>query len=1114
MRPFFLILTLLNIVPILNPSCMRFSLLFCLGALIISCSDNQETRFTRIDPSESGITFVNEIIEKDTFNILHNEYMYNGGGVGVGDLNNDGLQDLVFTGNKISSRIYLNLGNFKFQDITERFKELNAKQWISGVVIVDINSDGFRDVYLTSTMNDDPEMRKNQLWLNEGLDSENKPSFREAAAEFGIDDRGHSMHASFFDYDLDGDLDLYVLNNVISKEVPTNYRPKLTDGSSPNNDHFYENLGNGEFQDITIKAGITIEGYGLGIAVADFNKDFYPDLYISNDYISNDILYLNQRNGTFKNASETYLSQQSRFSMGNDAADVNNDGFPEIITMDMMPEDYFRKKQTINGNSYYVYFNNQKYGYQNQYIRNMFQVHNGFIDTVMLPFSEQGQMAGVYQTEWSWSPLFADYDNDGDKDLLVTNGFPMDLTDKDFTNYKAEYFGSLISEKELLARIPVVKVSNYAFENKGELKFQNVTESWGLKIPSFSNGASFVDLDNDGDLDYVANNIDDPAFLYKNNTNKVDQESSWIRVNVRGEGQNPEAIGAVVELWAGGSYQISEKFLSRGYISSIEPILHFGLGQAKQVDSIRITWPGFSKKMTIENPAIRQVLQVSSTDVPETNLVRYRNHNLPWLSNQNDLIELKDQETDYVDFFQGQAVMQHKFSMIGPVIKASDLDGDGIEELFMAAGFGYPTSIYKLKNGKYEPVTIPGLSGERDTQISGILIADLDKDGDQDVVEVAGGYSQEDPMKYKQAIYRNEKNKFTREELDIPPFIGSVVKAQDFDRDGDLDLFIGQRVERKNFPYSGNSWLMVNQGNRFEGKPLSLEMVTDAEWMDYDSDGWMDLIVTRELNTVIWLRNDSGKTLIQSEISSIKNLHGFWESVSVLDLDGNGSQDLILGNLGENHRFTISDQFPFSVYGIDVDKNGVVDPICTSFWKDQNGLMQEYPVNYMDELFAQSPFFRKLFTSYTTFSYTNMNGIYQTDTINRNRVRFANTTQSMVLWNEKTKWIAEVLPGELQNTPLTQSLIYDFNQDGKNEILLCGNDHSYDVSTGNYDAGRGIILGFGQDRKLKVYKPAETGLSIMGQVNSLALISKPEPIILVGINRKPLQLYRFNLGSR
>ena len=1093
---------------------MRNLWLFGLCLVIWSCAQQDPARFERLDPKETGISFVNEIIEKDSFNILHNEYMYNGGGVGVGDLNNDGLQDLVFTGNKISSRIYLNKGDFRFQEITDRFKGINGKQWISGVVVVDINADGWKDVYLTSTMSDDPELRRNQLWLNEGLAGDGLPTFREAAAEFGIDDRGHSMHAAFFDFDLDGDLDLYILNNVISKEVPTNYRPKLVDGSSPNNDHFYENMGDGTFRDITLKAGITIEGYGLGIAIADFNKDLYPDLYISNDYISNDILYLNQRNGTFKNVSETYLSHQSRFSMGNDAADVNNDGNPEIITMDMMPEDYFRKKQTINGNSYYVYFNNLKYGYQNQYIRNMFHVHNGFVDTVMLPFSEQAQMSGVYQTEWSWSPLFADYDNDGDKDLLVTNGFPMDLTDKDFTNYKAEYFGSLITEEQLLARIPIVKVSNYAFENKGSLKFENVTESWGMKIPSFSNGASFTDLDNDGDLDYVVNNINDPAFIYKNHTlDGESKNSNWIRLDIKGEGSNPEAIGAFAEVWSGGSYQFLEKHLSRGYISSVEPILHFGLGSVTSVDSIRITWPHPGKTLVLRNPKVNGVVTANLDQAQEKKLARFMNTIAPIFSKTDDVINYHHNETDYVDFFQGQAVIQHKFSMVGPVMRSGDLDGDGKEEILVAAGFGYPSEGFALKNGGFVNTNISGWSGERITQVADLLIADLDKDGDNDIVEISGGYSQEDASKYIHSFYRNTNGRFTREDLPLPSFVGSVVRSDDFDKDGDLDLFIGQRVERRNFPFAGSSWLLINEGVTFKPVSFPLDMVTDAAFTDVDADGWKDVIVARELNTPAWLRNQEGRGFALAERPEWSKAHGFWESVTIADLDQDGSEDIILGNLGDNHRFTISEQFPFSVYGVDLDKNGVVDPVCTSFWKDKEGVMQEYPINYMDELFAQSPFFRKLFTSYTTFSYTPMSGIYQTDTINRNKVRYANFTKSVILWNQKGKLIMQELPTVLQNTPLTRTLFFDFDRDGVKELLVTGNDHSFDVSTGNYDAGRGMILSSSKDRKLDVLPPSVTGLSIMGQVRSLSMVHIPEPVLLVGVNRKPTVAYRLKSSN-
>lgn len=1110
MRLFFLFHDILNIAFNLS-ELMRIIFAVITSVLLFSCDHKPDYRFQRLDASSTGIDFVNEIIEKDSFNILHNEYMYNGGGVGIGDLNNDSLPDIVFTANKIRSRIYLNNGGFKFQDITDRFNGMAAGQWMSGVVVVDLNADGWKDVYMTSTMNDDPEMRRNQFWLNEGLAPDGLPTFREAAAEFGIDDRGHSMHAAFLDFDLDGDLDLYVLNNVISKEVPTNYRPKLRDGSSPNNDTFYENLGNGKFQNITLKAGISIEGYGLGIAVADFNKDLYPDIYISNDYISNDILYLNQRNGTFKDQSEIYLSHQSRFSMGNDAADINNDGNPEIITMDMMPEDYFRKKQTINGNSYYVYYNNQKYGYQNQYIRNMFQVHNGFLDSVMLPFSEQAQMSGVYQTEWSWSPLFADYDNDGDKDLLVTNGFPMDLTDKDFTNYKAEYFGSLISEKELLARIPIVKVSNYAFENKGDLKFENVTDSWGMKIPSFSNGAAFVDLDLDGDLDYVVNNINDPAFIYRNTTNEQKNLShNWLRIDVRGADSNPDALGAYAEVWAEGDYQFLEKNLARGYISSVDPILHFGFGPRQKVDSIRIVWPWKKQELVLRDPGINRVIHVTPEKAVELKQWRLAPMSAPIFIKRDDVLSYDHSETDYVDFFQGQAVMQHKYSMIGPVMEAGDLDGDGIDEILIGGGFGHLTAAFRFEKDKYVPIVISGWSGERTVQTADLLVADIDNDKDADIVEIAGGYSQEDISNYKHALYRNNSGRFIKEELPVPAFIGSVIKSADIDGDGDLDFFIGQRVKRKNFPFAGPSFILINNGTTFNPVPFDLEMVTDAAFTDLDGDGWKDLVVTRELNSITWMKNNSGQGFVVSEKPEWAGLHGFWESVTVADLDQNGSEDLLFGNLGENHRFTISDSYPFRVYGVDLDKNGVIDPVCTSYWKDKDGIMTEYPVNYMDELFAQSPYFRKLFTSYTTFSYTPMNQIYGNDTIAHQRIRYSNFTKSLMFWNEKGKLIRQEFPSILQNTPLKKTLIYDFTSDGRIDILIAGNDHSFDVSTGNYDAGRGMILTVNSERQLGVLQPAQTGLSVMGQVNSLTLVKGASPIVLFGINRKPVQAYTLN----
>ncbi|MEM7656187.1 MAG: VCBS repeat-containing protein [Bacteroidota bacterium] len=480
--------------------------------------------------------------------------MYNGGGVGVADLNQDGLQDLIFSGNQVESKVYLNQGDFQFQDISQQLAGLSNEQWFSGVNIVDINGDELPDIYLTSTTSKVPALRKNRLWVNQGMDEAGLPRFTEQAEAYGIADEGYSVHSAFLDYDLDGDLDLYILNNIVNEEIPTNYRDKIADGSAVNNDRFYRNNGDGTFSDVTVEAGIVYEGFGLGIAVGDVNKDGYPDLYISNDYISNDLLYLNQQDGSFANASEEFLPYQSKFSMGNDMVDVNNDGNPEVITLDMLPEVYSRKKKNINGNSYYFYVNDDRYGYQHQYMRNMLHLHNGFHGDEMLPFSEVGQLTGVYQTEWSWSPLFADYDNDGDRDLMITNGFPKDLTDKDFTNYKAQVHGYVASDQQVIRQIPIVKVPNYGYENVGDLRFEDRTEEWGLNVPSFSNGAAFADLDNDGDLDYVVNNIDEQAYVYQNRSEEFDPVYH-LRIQLKGKAPNTQALGAKVEIWTPAGYQ-------------------------------------------------------------------------------------------------------------------------------------------------------------------------------------------------------------------------------------------------------------------------------------------------------------------------------------------------------------------------------------------------------------------------------------------------------------------------------------------------------------------------------------------------------------------------------
>lgn len=1085
---------------------MKKSLIIAAIPLLVSCG--KTTRFERLAADKTGIDFVNVVEEKDSFNILHDEYMYNGGGVGVVDLNRDGLSDLIFTANKVSPRVYLNEGELRFRDITSAFQDIDNGQWYSGVSIVDINADGWPDVYMTSTSGKDPEKRKNRLWVNQGATGD--LLFKEMAAVYGIADKSYTVHAGFFDYDLDGDLDLYLLNNIVNKSIPTNYRPKITDGSSVNNDKLYRNDGDGKFTDVTIEAGIVYEGYGLGLAFGDINKDGYPDIYVSNDYISNDLLYINQGDGTFRNEAGQYLSYQSRFSMGNEMVDVNNDGNLDIMSVDMMPEQYFRKKQTINGNSYLVYINNEKYGYEPQYVRNMLHLHNGFLDGKMLPFSEVGQMMGVFQTEWSWSPLFADYDNDGDRDLMMTNGFPKDLTDKDFTNYKAQVYGFVASDKHILGKIPVVKVSNYAFENAGPYSFVDRTEEWGMSIPSFSNGAAFADLDNDGDLDYVINNINDAAFIYRNNTiGKLEEKTNQVKLSLEGKAPNTMAIGAKVELWAGGKYQYYEHYLTRGYISSVDPVIHFGLGNIASVDSIKVTWPLGSSATLLKNVAANQVLTLMEKDavtVPIYNGVVRREPHL--FERLNGVIDYAHHEEDYVDFFQEQRIIQHKLSQIGPCMAKGDINGDGMSDLVIGGSKSSPAALFIYKDGKFTKAEAQGLTTSRACTESDMAIFDADRDGDNDIISVSGGYENEKESDYEHFLFRNNGGSFTKEKLPLPAFCGSVVRPADFDHDGDMDFFIGARVRRAMYPLAPPSYLLVNNNGTFETPvPLEIGMVTDAVWSDYDRDGWQDLIVAREWDSVIALKNESGKNLAPDQADPWASLHGFWSAVAAADLDNDGDDDYVLGNLGKNHRFTVNDEFRMTLYAVDIDGNSFVDPIVTSYWKDINGKMREYPVNYLDELAAQSPFFRKKFTSYTRFSYTTADSILDKSSIAPEKVFHVNTTASYVLWNDPDGFKWQELPPVIQTSPVKKIMARDFDADGTLDLIVAGNDFTYDVSTGYFDANKGIVLLGREGRTFAFQPPSSSGLLLRGQVTSLLYFDGPASFVVSGINRDSVSVF-------
>ncbi|NMC39789.1 MAG: VCBS repeat-containing protein [Bacteroidales bacterium] len=1089
----------------------KLYLILC-AIILISCSGSP--RFRLMDPERTGIEFQNTVTASDSMNLMNYEYFYNGAGVGAGDLNNDGLTDLIFAGNQVCSKIYLNSGLLRFRDITSNFKGLTNDQWYSGVALADVNNDGWLDVYLTSTAGKDRKNRKNRLWINGGSVNGQDPVFTEKAEEYGIACDDQSVAAAFFDYDLDGYLDLYVLNNEIRYPAVSIYRPRITDGTSPNNDRLYHNNGNGTFTDVTKQAGILIEGFGMGLAISDINKDGYPDIYISNDLLSNDVLYINQGNGTFRNEISKYISYQSRTSKGNDIADVNNDGNPDIFTLDMMPSSYQKKKQTINGFNYKLYEADEQFGFEHQYQRNMLHLNNGLSDGNLLSFSEAGQIMGLSETDWSWSPLFGDVDNDGSKDLLITTGFPRDIRDKDWTKIKASAAGSLTTEKALSEMAPELKITNIAFRNNGDSVFCQKND-WLPEIPSFSYGATLADLDNDGDLDYIVNNINDKAFILKNTTvEKSGNNSHYISVRLKGTTFNPMAIGAKIETWCKGKRQFCEQFLTRGYASSIDPVIHFGLAGNNVIDSIKIIWPGNSYVSLLENIKSNQILEISQENtarLKRDSVVSAKSESL-FYSNDS-ILDYTHLQNDFNDFLLGQKIIPHKFSQTGPVIEKGDINGDGLEDLIIGATNKQPAMVYLRRGAGFQRAEIPGLTTSKGVTESGIAVTDYDNDGDNDIVVLAGGYENEREEDYQHFIYENNKGVFTPHPLNLPKFPGSVVRTCDFDHNGYVDLFIGSRVKKGIYPYANHSWILKNKNGVFSAENefrLNLGMVTDAVWADYDKDGWEDLIVVREWNSPVILRNNQGKELVPVFLGEVESMHGLWTSIAAGDFDGDGDPDYVLGNLGENHRFIVNNKYPLHMYAADLEQDGIIDPIMTAFWKNSKGVMTEYPVNYLDELESQSPMIKAFCRDYTSFSSMSFADLLPEKFSKRIELSlYVNTTSSYILWNDQKSFRWERLPFKTQLSPLTDLIVTDLNHDGLPDLLAAGNDYTWDIATGYFDANKGLVL-INKGRKpikntgptFEILEPEKSGFLVSGMMGSLIRLEGDTDIVIAGINRR------------
>lgn len=1102
---------------------------------ITSCKE--QTLFKKIEAEDSGITFSNRITENDTLNILDFEYVYNGSGVGIADFNNDGFQDIFFSGNQVPCKLYLNkkgLGGetLRFEDITEKAGIDNKGKWCSGVTTVDINADGWMDVYVSATVKGKEKERENLLFVNQGIQN-GTPVFKEMAAEYGVADSGNTENATFFDYDNDGDLDLYVLTNVIDL-YPNQYRAKKTDGTHPNTDRFYrcdwdEKLGHSVYTNVSKEAGITIEGHGLGINVFDINRDGWKDIYVTNDYLTDDLLYINNHDGTFKESARKYFKHTSQSAMGNDVGDINNDGYQDIIAMDMLAKNNYRKKVLTGPNSYQMYLNNLSYDISFQFLRNTLQLNNG-IDSKNSPmFSEISFLGGMAETDWSWTPSMADFDNDGYKDIIITNGFPKDVTDRDFAAFRQE--SERLAERSfILEQIPVVKISNYAYKNKGNLDFENVTEKWGLDQPSFSNGAVYADLDNDGDLDYVINNINDSAFVYQNNLEMIDKEKQthFLRLKFEGDKLNKNGYGTVAELtFEDGEKVTAENNPSRGYLSSVEPLLHFGIGK-KKVKTLKVSWyNGYSQ--IIENPMIDKVLTLKIQEAKQPTVWTTANENLYFNDVTDSLgIRLVHTEFDFIDY-NYQNLLPFKLSELGPGMAVGDINGDGLEDVYMG-GSRNKSGLFLVQNasGKFATKYLMDTTklNMKEGEDLGSLFFDADGDGDLDLYICRGGTEgQKGSEAYQDELYiNNGTGNFEKSAIALPKFFESTscVRAADFDKDGDLDLLVAGRNVPYEYPKFTSSKILRNDSSKglpkFSDitKTIAPELengglVCDVLWTDYDNDGWIDLIVAPEWSEIKVFKNNKGK-LQQLKNTGLENFKGLWTSINGADFDMDGDIDYIVGNIGENNLMRGTEKEPVKVLAKDFDKNGVYDLFPFVYFTNENNERVLVPFNGKDDVNKQLNSTRQKWVTYKEFAAATYDNMFTIAEKEGAQELTLNCNSSVYIENKGGgNFALRPLPRLAQISSVLGILIEDFDQDGYLDALLSGNNYGNELTSGRLDASNGLFLK--GDGKGNFQASNRSGFYVPFDAKSTVSLTDARGNLLVfaAQNRGPLKVFKSHL---